>query len=184
VVAWRAVADEIEKLIEAAVQALGDRRLPEAKSRCSQAVALCREAKRTGALIRSLKALGQIERDLGNDAAALALYEEAVVLCCSGNDQQVLAHTVRHVGDIHNDLGQWQLAQPCYEEALRLYRGHASTAPLDLANAIRPFAILKEQAGEKEAAEKLWEEARKLYESVGAAAGVAESSRRLAALAK
>ena len=136
------------------------------------------------ALVESLRGLGQIERDLGNDSEALSLYREAVQLCRGEGGTQLLAHTLRHLGDIHSDLHQWQLARPCYEEALALYRDDASTAPLDLANAIRPFAILKEQLGEKEAALGLWEEARKLYEAVGIAAGVTESSRHLGGLAK
>ena len=178
------MADTIDKLIEEATRARLENRLADARRSWMEAVTLSREAKRTGTLIEALKELGQVERDLGRDAEALALYEEAVALCRKGTKTQVLAHTVRHLGDIHSDLGQWGLARPCYEEALALYRCDASTAPLDLANAIRPFAILKERAGEKEAARALWGEARTLYELVGVAAGVAESSRRLAALAK
>ena len=178
------MADTIDKLIEKATRARLENRLADARRSWMEAVTLSREAKRTGALIQSLKGLGESERDLGNDAGALTLYEEAVVLCRGEDEAQVLAHTVRHLGDIHSDLGQWGLARPCYEEALALYRCDASTAPLDLANAIRPFAILKERAGGKEAARALWEEARTLYELVGVAAGVAESSSRLAALAK
>jgi|SRR6516162_451999 len=38
------------------------------------------------------------------------------------------------------------------------YRRQEQTVPLDLANAIRPLAILKEQAGEVEEAKSLWKE--------------------------
>ena len=176
------MADAIEELVERAVRARRERRLTDAKGAWTEAMALARVAGGTRALIQSLKGLGQVERDLGNDSEALSLYEEAVRLCRAEGDTQLLAHTLRHLGDIRSDLHQWQLARPSYEEALALYRRDASTETLDLANAIRPFAILKEQPGEKEAARGLWEEARQLYEAAGVATGVAESTNRLATL--
>ena len=54
--------------------------------------------------------------------------------------------------------------------------------PLDVANAVRPLAILSEEAGDTEAARRLWEEARDLYEACGVQAGVDECSERLARL--
>ena len=56
-------------------------------------------------------------------------------------------------------------AGQCYREAIELYRGNVSCTPLDLANAIRPLAML--------------EEARALYASVDVQAGVAECSERI-----
>ena len=126
--------------------------------------------------------MGQIERDLNNNDAALRLYEEAVAICREEGDALMLAHTVRHIGDIHQDARRDELAEPCYHEALSIYRSHAETLPLDLANTIRPLAILKETAGEFEEATRLWTEARDLYAAVNVSQGVAESSRRLARL--
>ena len=74
------------------------------------------------------------------------------------------------------------LAESCYHEALALYRRDEQTSPIDLANAIRPLAILKDDAGEKEEAKQLWKEARDLYATVNVQEGVAESSARLARL--
>jgi len=74
------------------------------------------------------------------------------------------------------------LAGACYHEALGIYRSHAETPPLDLANAIRGLAILKSDTADAEAARALWEEARDLYAAVNVKAGVAESNRRLALL--
>jgi tetratricopeptide (TPR) repeat protein len=133
-------------------------------------------------LVKALKALGQIERDLGNREAALPLYEEAVALCRKDDDLLALAHTVRHVGDIDREAGRADVAEPCYLEALAIYRGHAQTEPLDLANAIRPLAILRDEAGAVEEAKRLWTEARDLYAAVKVAPGVAECSARLARL--
>jgi hypothetical protein len=64
-----------------------------------------------------------------------------------GADPLRLAHRVRHLGDAYYYAGRAALAEPCYVEALSIYRGHARTRPLDLANAIRSFAVLKDEVG-------------------------------------
>jgi hypothetical protein len=46
------------------------------------------------------------------------------------------------------------------------------------------LAILKSDAGDADAASTLWEEARNLYAALNVEAGVTESSRRLALLAR
>src|SRR6185312_15703655 len=93
-----------------------------------------------------------------------------------------LAHTIRHIGDIHRHEGRTEPAESCYQEALAIYRAHAETPPLDLANALRGFALLKESLGASQEARALWEEAGKLYASVNVEAGVIESERRMALL--
>lgn len=74
------------------------------------------------------------------------------------------------------------LAESCYTEAPALYRSEPRTLPLDLANAIRSFAILKDDTGQTDEARNLWEEPRNLYIGVNIPQGVAESARRLARL--
>ena len=93
-----------------------------------------------------------------------------------------LAHTVRHVGDILREDKQLEPAGPCYREALEIYRAHEDTPPLDLANAIRGYALLKAETGERQDAIALWQEAGELYAQVHVEAGVAESERRVALL--
>jgi tetratricopeptide (TPR) repeat protein len=133
-------------------------------------------------LVRALEGLGQIERDLGCGHAALPLYEEAVRICRHNGDALRLAHTIRHLGDIHQDAGRAELAEPCYREALAIYRRDRRTAPLDLANAVRPFAILQETLGKSEQAIDLWTEARDIYAGLKLQAGVDESREHLARL--
>jgi len=159
-----------------------ERRLEDARRDAAEAVRLCREAGGRRELIEALKGLGQIERDLGHCETALPLYEEAAALCREESDSLLLAHTVRHVGDIHRELGRSDLAEPCYREALALYRAHAAAPTLDLANAVRPMAILEDEAGRVEEARRLWAEARDLYAAADVREGVAETSRRLARL--
>ncbi|MGA8027382.1 MAG: tetratricopeptide repeat protein [Bryobacteraceae bacterium] len=176
------MSDTVVELLRQALQARRDNRLDDAKRDLIEAVRLCREADARLELARAVTRLGAIERDLQHGDAALEHYEEAVGIYRAEGDALKLAHTVRHVGDIQREMGRADLAEPCYREALDIYRNHARTPPLDLANAIRGFALLNEQTGENDQARMLWEEARGLYSALDLPAGVAESSRRLALL--
>jgi tetratricopeptide (TPR) repeat protein len=170
------------ELIEQAARARREDRLVDARQDLAEAIALCRQAGSQLELVKALKALGQIERDIGSGEAARVLLEEAVGICRGQPDARQLAHTVRHLGDVHQDAGHWDLAEPCYNEALVLYRRHDQTPPLDLANAIRGIAMLKEKIGAAEESIGLWEEARGLYASAHVEAGVVECSEHLAQL--
>lgn len=130
---------------------------------------------------RKLAHEAQAERGAGRGARAIALYGEAAGIARRGGDILTLAHRLRHIGDIHLDAEQIDLAAPFYEEALALYRSRDDARPLDLANLLRPMALLREKQGEREAARPYWAEARALYEQVGVEAGVTECTRRLAA---
>lgn len=141
--------DAAGKLMQEASRARREDRLSDARRNWAEAAALCREGGQKRELVQALKGLGQ-------------LYEEAVALCRRAGDPHGLAHTVRHLGDIHQDAGRVALAEPCYHEALTLYRSQERVFPLDLANALRPLAILKESQGQVEEARRLWEEARDL----------------------
>jgi tetratricopeptide (TPR) repeat protein len=100
------------------------------------------------------------------------------------DDPLKLAHAVRHLGDAYYYAKQAAQAEPCYVEALSIYRDNEHTRPLDLANAIRSFAVLKDEVGAAEEAKRLWQEAHDLYVRVKVPAGVAESAARLALLAR
>lgn len=175
-----------EELLKNAVQARREGRHQDAKRDLVEAVELCRNTGEHAELARALTALGQIERDLHHSDAALQYYEEAAAIYRSEAHAELtdlkIAHTIRHVGDIHRSAGRAALAEPCYVEALNLYHANPQTTPLDLANAIRGFAILESDSGDSQRAIALWTEARDLYAQVGVNEGVAESDRRLALL--
>jgi len=154
-------------------------RLEDARLSFTDAVAAARAAGNDTDLVLALKGLGQVERDLGRGERALALYEEAAELCLAGEDLGGLAHTLRHLGDIHQDAGGWTQAGEYYLQALSLYRRDASVTPLELANALRPLAQLRERLGDPVAAQPLWREARALYLAAGIAEGAAECDRHL-----
>jgi len=162
-----------------------ENRPADAHSAFTEAVRISRESGRRRDLIQALAGQGQIDRGRGDGAAALPLYEEAVEHCREEGNPLALAHTVRHLGDIHQDAGRLEAAEPCYVEALELYREHRSeAAPLDVANAVRPFAILKEVGGDRDLAIELWREARAGYLEVGIQAGVDEADVHLAGLSQ
>jgi tetratricopeptide (TPR) repeat protein len=142
-------------------------------------VAAARSAGNDVDLVHALKGLGQVERDLGHTERALPLYEEAMELCLANEDLPALAHTLRHLGDIHQDAGNWSQAEEFYVQALNLYRRDNTVTPLDLANALRPLAQLRERVGDDAAAEPMWREARALYLAAGVGEGAAECDRHL-----
>ena len=146
------------------------------------AVAICRDVGAHRELVHALRKLGHVEQEIGRDDATRALYEEAVTVSRTCGDPLLLAHSVRHVGDYHGHMGRTEAAEGCYHEALVLYRDHEHPPTLDFANAVRPMAILKEDAGKIEEAKELWQEARDLYAEINVQEGVDECSHHLARL--
>ena len=172
----------VDELLVRAYQARRGGRLADAEWDMAQAVDLSRQAESPIDLAKALTGLGQVERDLGRRKLSRGRYEEAAAIYRTGSNKLKLAHAVRHLGDIQQELGRPDLAAPCYQEALQIYRTHSHTPPLDLANAIRSFAIHKENVGEDAEARALWEEARDLYVAAGVEAAVDECLRRINAL--
>jgi tetratricopeptide (TPR) repeat protein len=120
---------------------------------------------------------------IGNVAYVLR-YKLAVARARRGGDRVRLAHKIRHLGDAYYYAGRPAAAEICYVEALSIYRRDQQTRPLDLANAIRSFAVLKHEGGATDEARQLWQEAHDLYEALKMPAGIAESAARLALLAR
>ena len=126
--------------------------------------------------LRDLAEQARRNRDL---AGARAHYEEASSLLRGSSDRLRFAHTVRHLGDVCTEQQDWSSAEHYFIEALEIYRGHPSPQVLDLANAIRAYAVLKSATGKHEEARELWAEAWQLYEAEGISAGVEECKRRI-----
>ncbi len=166
--------DLLRTLIRNAAQARRENRYLDARRDLVEAIVRAREASAKPILIAALKGLGQIERDEGDAEVALALYQDAAALCRTEDDSLLLAHTIRHVGDIHYELGNVEKAEPCYREALAIYRADDTAFPLDLANAIRPMALLLSETDRAKEARPLWEEARRFYQELSIPEGVRE----------
>jgi tetratricopeptide (TPR) repeat protein len=166
-------------LIDAAWRARREGRYPEAERGLRDAIDASRRSGNGGQLVSALGKLAHVLRDLDRQDEALPVSEEAVRVSRSGGDGLLLAHTVRHLGDLHRDAERLAEADRCYEEALALYRAAPSPDPLDVANALRPAALLKLSQGQRSEARALISEARALYQKAGIDAGVDECSRQL-----
>ncbi|HEY0564243.1 MAG TPA: tetratricopeptide repeat protein [Terriglobales bacterium] len=170
------------QLCEQGMQARREHRAEDARRDFTEALAVARELGDAVAQARSLSGLAQIERDLRELGLARKHYEEAAALYRESGNTRRLAHAVRHVADVCRELHDLVAAQRGYAEALTLYRADEKTAPLDFANALRGYALLREEVGDRTAAIEMWGEARAIYASLGIQAGVEESERRLKAL--
>lgn len=111
---------------------------------------------------------------------ARRLYSEAAMIHREENNSLAYAHTIRHIADMFLQESQLAEAQPLYEESLELYRTNFNTKLLDLANTVRPYALLHEKLGNQATARELWQEARNLYASLRIDAGVTECDNHLA----
>jgi tetratricopeptide (TPR) repeat protein len=118
----------------------------------------------------------------GNFSAARGHYAEAAKLYREANDVLAYAHSIRHIADIYQQERNPLPAKPLYEEALEIYRSNLETRLLDLANTVRPYALLVEEQGDTALAMKHWEEARNLYGSLRIHEGVVECTRHIALL--
>jgi tetratricopeptide (TPR) repeat protein len=123
----------------------------------------------------------QARRDK-NLAAARAHYAEAARIYRDQSDSLAYAHTIRHIADMYLDESNLVEAKPLYEESLEIYRRNLNTKLLDLANAVRPYALLHEESGDLGIAKELWQEARNLYSSLRLEEGIRECDAHLAQL--
>ena len=173
------MADLLNVKIANAHAARREARIEDAWEKYQEVVALSRRNGKKGKLIVGLKGLAQIERDRGNSESALPYYTEAASLARQLDDELVLAHTIRHMADVYRKIGDLDSAESCYSEALVIYRTDSRTGTLDLANAIRPMALLMEEFSRINDARDLWEEAERLYTSAAVGEGVAECQRAI-----
>jgi len=124
----------------------------------------------------------KIAREGGDLESAVTSYRLALAIYRELDLPDRIALTLRHIGDILVELKRFEPAGRSFDEALAIYRANPKTAPLELANAVRGFAVLKTELGETDSARALWKEARKLYQRCNIEAGVAECNERLRAL--
>lgn len=165
----------VRELIDQARIARLDDRLADARRGLVEAASLARQVDAPAELAEVLMAWGQIERDLGQDRSALPLYEEGVAYRRRAGEPLALAHAIRHLGDLHRHSERLGLARACYDEALALYRGQPDPPPLDVANALRPLALLDEREGNSSVAAELWRQAGALYVAAGVAEGAEQA---------
>ena len=168
------MADHLDAGIDQARTARREARLDDAWEKYQEIVAFCRGNGKKETLIVGLKGLAQIERDRGNTRAALPYYSEAVSLARDLGDELVLAHSIKHLADVCREAGDLAAAEAHYQDALAIYRTDSRTRPLELANAVRPMALLMEKLSRIDDARHLWEEAERLYTAAAVGEGIEE----------
>lgn len=124
-------------------------------------------------------AAGAKARGEGRLEAAVDHYAAALGAARACGERIIVAHIARHLGDIHRENGLAAEAESLLQESLDIYRSSLETRVLDLANTLRPLALIHESLGDVRAAQELWQEARVLYLAVGVAAGVSECDHHL-----
>lgn len=107
---------------------------------------------------------------------ALGEYRRAAEAYRRAGDRSGEAHALRHAGDILTQRRRLEDAEPYYVQALQLY-GACEASALDVANALRAYAVFRELCGAD--ASELWKRAMPLYESAGVSAGADECRRRI-----
>ncbi len=126
--------------------------------------------------------LANLERDLGDIDAARVRYEAIARFCDADAEPRRHAVALRHLADVRCESGDLADAERGYVRALAILREAADTTPADLANALRPYALLCERTGRPDDARDAWREARGLYVVAGIEAGVEECDAALARL--
>ena len=125
---------------------------------------------------------GRRARSAGDRNAARGSYAEAAAQYRQEGLTLAWAHTIRHIADMWLEESEFESARPLYEDALEAYRASLDTRILDLANTLRPYALLNEAGGEVEVARACWREAEVLYGAIRVEEGVAECQEHLASL--
>ena len=174
--------EDTEVLLARAIEARRAGLYGEARDDAEAAESIARHSGGGAELARALKVLAQIDRDQGRPEAARSRYEEAARLHREMDDRLAMAHTVRHLGELHTEAGRLGEADAALTEALDLYRADGGAPKLDVANAVRPMAILREEQDRTDDARRLWSEARALYLDEGIQEGVVECDEHLARL--
>lgn len=125
------------------------------------------------------------ERQSGNAATAENRLQDAcdhfraaVEHARRQDDASLLAHALRHLGSALARLDRLPEALACCDEALAIYSSEPRTDPLDLANAQRARAVVRDRAGRDDAARD-WQDALQGYEVAGVQAGIDECRARL-----
>jgi len=168
-----------ESLLEHGRLARREHRLKHARSLFRKALDESRSSDDKSMRATLYAELAYVERSLGEPEHAKTHYLRAAEICCGLNLPLRWAHNARHAADILREQGKRVESDRLYAEVIEAYRGSADAVRLDLANAIRGYALLKTHAGAHHAAAALWEEARNLYQLEDISSGVEECDRHI-----
>jgi tetratricopeptide (TPR) repeat protein len=174
--------DTPESLLEEGREAKRPHRPKEAQSLFTKALDESRTSDDRALRATLYAELAYVERTLGELEHAKTHYLLAAGTYRELEQPLQSAHKARHTADILREQGKRDESGRLYAEVLEIYRANADAIRLDVANAIRGFALLKTQMGADRDAIALWEEAREMYRSENIEAGIEESTRQIESL--
>jgi len=171
--------DEIQSLLAQAWKARGLGDYERAKEKVNAAHSLCK-ASDQDLLGRVFHIYMQFEYDQDEFEAALGLARQSLSHYeNSGGNPNQLAHTRRHMADLMLHLDRLESAEKEYLQVIQIYRSAANFHEMDLANALRGYALLLEKKNRSKEAVIVWKEARGLYDKYKIAEGVQEADQHL-----
>lgn len=172
------MTERLREEVERARQARIEGRAAEARGALEAALAQARadgDDEACGeAMFEARMLLAHLERDLGNADAARVLYEATVRFCPADARPRRHALALRHLADVRRESGDLAEAERGYAQALAILRDADDAMPVDLADTLRPYALLCEATGRADDARDAWREARGLYVVEGVEPGVEE----------
>ncbi len=173
--------DEIQSLLAQAWKARGLGDYERAKKKVDAAHSQCKVSDHD-LLGRVFHIYMQFEYDQNEFEAALGLARQSLDHYEKGGNPHQLAHSRRHIADLMLHLDRLESAEKEYQQVIQIYRSLANFHEMDLANALRGYALLLEKKNKSIEAVIVWKEARGLYDKYKIAEGVQEADQHLAKL--
>lgn len=169
---------DIQKLLEDAWVRRRENNYKEAETLVTKAKELCKEDDFIF-LGRIYHVTMQFEYDRKNYTKALQLCQESLSYYKKSKDLNKIAHSTRHIADLEYHLGNYDNSEEFYKASLKLYRENKNTNSLDMANALRGYAILLEKNKKGLEAIQIWTGAKQYYEASNIKAGINEANKKI-----
>lgn len=133
---------------------------------------------------RAFHILAQFEADQDEYKTALNYYQQSLAFYEKTPFKDKVAHSLRHVADTFYSLNEIEEARSRYENVLEIYSAQEETNDVDMANALRGYALVLEKQDEKAAAVKEWSTILTIYEKYNLKSGITEAKSKIDQLEK
>jgi len=173
------VIQDMEEHLRSARIFRNESRYREAIMELEAAIELSEKFKLTKEKSATLSMLANIYFDLGSNKRSLESYQDALTIAELDSEPEQIAHITQHIADVEREIGDLKSSLSHYEKVLAYYRSNMNKYGLNMANAMRGFALLKEKMVDYADAKSLWNEAKSIYEKYKISDGVKECLARL-----
>jgi predicted ATPase len=139
--AGTAAPSRARALVDASLLGCNLHRFAETNEQALEALTIAREIGDPRLVAETVRILGYMAIERGDDASALALIEQALTAARDLNDQTLVARALNVKGEFYRAMGNMEAAQPLYEESLALARaeGNSDLVPIVSDNLARVF---------------------------------------------